>query len=60
MGQDQSEPIELWTAKRRANLVLQNLKGETSIPKAAPRHGLTVAEVVCWPDQFLRPAGHWG
>lgn len=34
MGQDQSEPIERWTGKQRANLVLQILKGETPGPEA--------------------------
>ena len=43
MGQD--EPIERWTAKRRAALVLRVLKGETSVAEAARQHGLTVAEV---------------
>ena len=54
MGQD--EPIERWTAKRRAALVLRILKGETSIVEAARQHGLTVAEVEGWQEQFLRGA----
>ena len=37
MGQD--EPIERWTAKRRAALVLRVLKGETSIAEAARNMG---------------------
>ena len=52
MGQDQSEPIERWTGKQRANLVLQILKGEKSGPEAARRHGLIVAPVEGWQDQF--------
>lgn len=40
-----AEPIERWTAKRRATLVLSILKGETSVAEAARCHGLTVAEV---------------
>ena len=54
MGQD--EPIERWTAKRRAALVLRVLKGETSVTEAARQHGLTVAEVDGWQEQFLRSA----
>ena len=54
MGQD--EPIERWTAKRRAALVLRVLKGETSVTEAARQHGLTVAEVDGWREQFLRSA----
>ncbi|WP_447962455.1 transposase [Nitrospira sp. Ecomares 2.1] len=54
MGQD--EPIERWTAKRRAALVLRVLKGETSVAEAARQHELTVAEVEGWQDRFLRAA----
>ena len=54
MGQD--EPIERWTAKRRAALVVRVLKGETSVVEAARQHGLTVAEVEGWQEQFLRSA----
>ncbi|GJL57135.1 MAG: transposase [Nitrospirales bacterium] len=54
MGQD--EPIERWTAKRRAALVLRILKGETSVAEAARQHGLTVGEVEGWHEQFLRSA----
>ena len=54
MGQD--EPIERWTAKRRAALVVRVLKGETSVVEAARQHGLTVAEVDGWQEQFLRSA----
>lgn len=56
MGQDQSEPIERWTAKQRANLVLQILKGETSGPGAARRHGLTMAPVEWLAGSVLRGA----
>lgn len=31
MQQKQEEPIERWTAKRRAALVLRVVKGETSV-----------------------------
>ncbi len=54
MGQD--EPIERWTAKRRAALVLRVLKGETSVAEAARQHGLRVADVEQWHEQFLRAA----
>lgn len=48
-----ADPIERWTAKRRATLVVSILKGETSVAEAARRHGLTVAEVEDWRDRFL-------
>ena len=54
MGQE--EPIERWTAKRRAALVLRILKGETSVAEAARQHGLTVRDVEDWQDHFLRAA----
>ena len=56
MGPNLKDPIERWTAKRRAALVLRVLKGETSVAEAARQHGLTVGEVAGWQDQFLRAA----
>ncbi len=44
MGQEHEEPIERWTGKRRAALVVRVLKGETSVAEAALQHGLSVAE----------------
>ncbi len=54
MGEE--EPIERWTAKRRAALVLRILKGETSVAEAARQHGLRVSEVENWHEQFFRAA----
>jgi transposase-like protein len=48
-----ADPIERWTAKRRATLVLSILKGETSVAEAARRHGLTMAEIEDWRERFL-------
>ncbi|MCA9463269.1 MAG: hypothetical protein KC590_14180 [Nitrospira sp.] len=45
MGQITEDPIERWTAKRRAALVLRILKGETSVAEAARQHALRVAEL---------------
>jgi hypothetical protein len=39
--------------QRRATLILNILKGETSAQAAARKHGLTVAEVEEWRDRFL-------
>jgi transposase-like protein len=47
------EEVQRWTAKRRAELVLSLLKGETTAAEAARRHGLKVAEVEDWRDRFL-------
>jgi transposase-like protein len=48
-----SGKVERWTAKRRAALILSILKGETSATEAARKHGLRVAEVEQWKDQYL-------
>jgi transposase-like protein len=51
--EERLEEVPRWTAKRRAVLVLNVLKGETTIPEAARKHGLTVAEIEQWRDRFL-------
>lgn len=58
MVDESSEPIERWTAKRRAALIMNILKGETSIAEAARKHALTVAEIEDWRDRFLAGAEH--
>jgi transposase-like protein len=55
-GEVQKNEVQRWTAKRRAALVLQILKGKTSVTEAARTHGLTVAEVERWKDRFLAGA----
>ena len=56
MGQITEDPIERWTAKRRAALVLRILKGETSVAEAARQHALRVAKLENWQEQYLRAA----
>jgi len=51
--EDRQEDVQRWTAKRRAALVLEILKGKTTIAEAARTHGLTVAEVERWKERFL-------
>lgn len=53
MSEELPETIKRWTAKRRASLVLTVLRGETSTQEAARQHGLTVAQVEDWKQQFL-------
>jgi len=45
-----------WTAKRRVALVMELLRGDTSVAEAARKHGLTVAEVEDWRERFLAGA----
>ncbi len=58
MVDDSPEPVERWTVKRRAAVVLVILKGETTTAEAARQHGLTVAENESWQDRFLRATGN--
>ncbi len=53
---DQDESQKRWTAKRRAALVLELLRGELSVAEAARKHGLTVAEIEEWRERFLSGA----
>jgi len=47
------ETLKRWTAKRRVALVLEILRGETTVAEAARRHSLTVAEIEQWKERFL-------
>jgi transposase-like protein len=55
VDQEQDGP-KRWTAKRRVALVVEILRGETSVAEAARQHGLTVAEVEEWRERFLTSA----
>ena len=57
MSNGSDEPsLKRWTAKRRAALVVDILRGSTSVVEAARAHGLTVAEVEQWKERFLSGA----
>lgn len=45
--------IQRWTAKRKAAIVLDLIRGKITTPDAARQHGLTVAELEQWKDDFL-------
>ena len=47
------DEVQRWTAKRRSALVMSIIKGEISVAEAARKHGLTVAEIERWREQFL-------
>ena len=53
MAEETADAPRRWTAKRRVTLVVSILKGETSVPAAARKHGLTVAEIEEWRERFL-------
>ena len=56
MTENEPRKVERWTAKKRSALIMQIIKGETSVAEAARKHGLRVAEVEAWKDQFLLAA----
>jgi len=48
------EDYKRWTAKRKAAVVLDLIKGVTTPAEVARRHGLTVAEVDGWREAGMR------
>ncbi len=56
MTNGHDEHLKRWTAKRRVALVLELLRGDTSVAEAARKHGLTVAELEDWRERFLAGA----
>ena len=56
MANGHDEQLKRWTAKRRVALVLDILRGDTSVAEAARKHALTVAEIEEWKHRFLAGA----
>jgi transposase-like protein len=56
MANGHDEQLKRWTAKRRTALVLEILRGDTSVAEAARTHALTVAEIEDWKQRFLAGA----
>jgi len=50
---DVPDEVQRWTAKRKTAVVLSIVKGETSAAEAARKHGLTIAEIERWKEQFF-------
>ncbi len=48
------EPIERWTAQRKAAIILEVLKGQISVPEAARKFGFTQNEYRTWADEYHR------
>lgn len=46
--------IQRWSAKRKASLVLDVLKGKTTIAEACRQYDLTPSEVESWVDEGQR------
>lgn len=45
--------VQRWTAKRKAAVVLELIKGTTTAAEVARQHDLTIGEVEQWRDEFL-------
>jgi transposase-like protein len=56
MNAENEDTLKRWTAKRRTALIIEILRGDTSVAEAARKHGLTVAEIEDWRDRFLSGA----
>jgi transposase-like protein len=56
MANEHDEQLKRWTAKRRVALVLDILRGDTSVAEAARKHALTMAEIEEWKQRFLSGA----
>lgn len=53
MAQDISDDVKQWTAKRRQEIVLQLLRGETTVAEAAQKNAFTSREIEGWLDKAL-------
>jgi transposase-like protein len=56
MANGHDEQLKRWTAKRRVALVVEIIRGDTSVAEAARKHGLTIAELEDWRERFLAGA----
>jgi transposase-like protein len=53
MNEELPEEIKRWTAKRRATLVVQIIRGETTVAEAARQYDLKSSQIQHWYDAFL-------
>ena len=50
----EAEDVKRWSAKRKAQVVLDILKGETSVAEVSRKHQLEETEVVEWLEEGQR------
>ena len=53
MSTELPDEIKRWTAKRRTVLVLEILRGETTVNEAARKHDLKPSDIEHWKETFL-------
>lgn len=51
---EENEDIKRWTARRKAAVVLDVIKGKTTSAEVARTHDLTVGEVEQWLEDFTK------
>ncbi len=59
MMTDQTPEIQRWTAKRKAAVVVEVLKGQTTSVDACRKYGIKQSELEEWTERFLE-AGERG
>lgn len=50
---DESDEIKRWTARRKASVVMDIIKGKTTAAELARTHDLSVGEVEQWIEDFV-------
>ena len=50
---EEPKEIKRWTARRKAEVVMDIIKGKTTAAEVARSHDLTVGEVERWMDDFV-------
>ena len=48
------DQFQRWTAKRKVELILQIMKGQTNLVEACREHDLKQSEVEGWMDTFMK------
>jgi len=51
---EEPDEIKRWTARRKAAVVMDIIKGKTTAAEVARSHDLTVAEVEHWHEDFVK------
>ena len=53
MSEKLPEEIKRWTAKRRTALILEIIRGETTVNEAARKHDLKPSDIQHWQETFM-------
>jgi len=50
---DETRDIKRWTARRKAEVVTEIIKGKTTASEVARTHDLTIGEIEQWKSDFI-------